>query len=169
VSSLGPGGPGQWQASGTSYAAPFVAGVAALVRAYHPALTVAQVKHRLEATADRPPANAPDSGLGWGVVNPLTAVTAILPEEGAAGVVAAAAPVPAIRPVPPMEDPIAGLLVTLGVLGALVLVAGIGLAVRLGPAGTRRRWAPARRVVLAEPHKSLDVVEETQKQQGVKS
>jgi membrane-anchored mycosin MYCP len=150
VSSLGPGGPGQWQASGTSYAAPFVAGVAALVRAYHPHLTAAQVKHRLEATADRPPANAPDKGLGWGVVNPLSAVVAILPEEGAAGVPSAAAPGPAIRPIPPVEDPIADLLVTLGVLAALVLVAAIGFAVRLGPAGMRRRWAPARHVVLAE-------------------
>lgn len=154
VSSLGPGGPGQWQASGTSYAAPFVAGVAALVRAYHPQLTAAQVKHRLEATADRPPANAPDPGLGWGSVNPLIAVTAILPEEGAAGVAAAAPPAPALRPVPPVEDPIAALLVALGVLGALFLVAAIGFAVRLGPPGTRRRWAPARRVVIAEPDRA---------------
>ncbi|MFD8500940.1 type VII secretion-associated serine protease mycosin [Amycolatopsis sp. NPDC059657] len=153
ISSLGPGGPGQWQASGTSYAAPFVAGVAALVRAYHPELTAAQVKHRLEATADRPPANAPDNALGWGVVNPLSAVTAILPEETAT-VGPPAAPVPAAHPVAPVVDPIADLLVTLGVLAVVALVAGTVLATRLGPRGTRRRWAPARQVVIADSERT---------------
>jgi type VII secretion-associated serine protease mycosin len=81
VVSLGPSGPGQWQGSGTSYAAPFVAGAAALVREYHPELTAAQVKNRLEATANRPPTEVPDPGLGWGTVNIMAAVTAVLPEE----------------------------------------------------------------------------------------
>lgn len=84
VISVGPGGPGQWEGDGTSYAAPFVAGVAALVRAYHPRLSAAQVRHRLEVTADHPAA-PPDPSVGWGVVNPLAAVTAVLPEEGSAG------------------------------------------------------------------------------------
>ena len=60
VVSIGPRGPGQWQGNGTSYAAPFVTGTAALVRAYHPQLTAAQVRHRLEVTADHPAAALPE-------------------------------------------------------------------------------------------------------------
>lgn len=151
VASLGPGGPGQWQASGTSYAAPFVTGVAALVRAYHPELTAAQVKHRLEATADRPPANVPDPGLGWGVVNPTTAVTTILPEENAGATSPVRALGSAPQPVRPHDDLIGDLLVASGLFLALVLVGAVLLAVRLGPSGMRRNWSPARRVVIAEP------------------
>ncbi|WP_394617262.1 type VII secretion-associated serine protease mycosin [Lentzea sp. JNUCC 0626] len=151
VASLGPGGPGQWQASGTSYAAPFVTGVAVLVRAYHPHLTAAQVKHRLEVTADRPPANVPDPGLGWGIVNPMTAVTAILPEENAGATASARAPGTAPRPDRPSRDVIGDLLVASGLFLAMVIIGAVLLAVRLGPTGTRRKWAPARRVVIAEP------------------
>src|SRR5262249_22309780 len=79
---LGPGGPGQWTAGGTSYSAPFVAGTAALVRAYHPGLSAAQVKHRLLVTASHPAVPLPDPALGWGTVNPMAAVTTVLPEEG---------------------------------------------------------------------------------------
>jgi subtilisin family serine protease len=58
-----------------------VSGVAALVRAYHPNLSAAQVRHRLEVTADHPPVALPDPQVGWGVVDPYAAVTAVLPEE----------------------------------------------------------------------------------------
>jgi type VII secretion-associated serine protease mycosin len=81
---LGPGAGGVGlvtAAGGTSFAAPFVAGVAALVRAYRPALTAAQVIARIEATADHPAGTLPDPGLGWGEVNPYAAVTAVLPSE----------------------------------------------------------------------------------------
>lgn len=154
VCSLGPGGPGQWQASGTSYAAPFVSGVAALVRAYHPTLTAAQVLHRLEATADRPPANAPDPSFGWGTVNPLAAVTAVLPDEGPNGAVAAPTPAAAAAPRPVVRDEIGGMLVTLSVLGTALVAAAACLAVRLVPSGMRRRWRPARRVTTTPPHES---------------
>jgi membrane-anchored mycosin MYCP len=67
---------------GTSFAAPFVTGVVALVRAYRPDLTAAQVKHRIEVTTDRPAARAlPDPVYGFGMVNPLRAVTAEIPGE----------------------------------------------------------------------------------------
>jgi type VII secretion-associated serine protease mycosin len=146
VCSIGPGGPGQWEASGTSYAAPFVAGVAALVRAYHPELTAAQVKHRLEATADRPPANVPDSGFGWGTVNPTAAVTAVLPEENPKGAVAAPVAADATTPPVPPQDRVSGVVTTLSVLGVIVIGALVCLAVRLVPIGVRRRWRPARLV-----------------------
>ena len=60
---------------GTSFATPFVSGVAALVRAYHPDLNEAQVVARIKATAD----GAAGPGTGNGMVNPVQAVTAVLP------------------------------------------------------------------------------------------
>ncbi|WP_280402510.1 hypothetical protein [Nocardia carnea] len=45
--------------------------------AYRPALTTVQVEHRLEATADHSAAALP--GLGWGTVNPVAALTTLLP------------------------------------------------------------------------------------------
>lgn len=86
VISLGIGGPGYTIDQGTSFAAPFVSGLAALIRAYHPGLTVDQLSRRMQMTADRPAGTkVPDPAVGWGVINPFKAVTAVIPEEGAAG------------------------------------------------------------------------------------
>ena len=60
--------------SGTSYAAPVVSGVAALVRARSPYLTARQVMQRIEDTAHRPAAGW-DPVLGHGVVDALAAVS----------------------------------------------------------------------------------------------
>ena len=81
VLGLGTGGPGHLVGDGTSFAAPFVAGVAALVRAYHPQLSADQVARRLELTADHPGVQLPDRQLGWGVVNPYAALATVLAEE----------------------------------------------------------------------------------------
>jgi len=72
---------GMFAMSGTQYAVAFVAGQAALVRAAFPDLTSAEVKHRIEATADRMGAGQPDQQYGWGMINPRQAVTTVLPEE----------------------------------------------------------------------------------------
>ncbi|GAA5153592.1 MULTISPECIES: type VII secretion-associated serine protease mycosin [Amycolatopsis] len=67
---------------GTSFAAPYVAGVAALVRAQYPNLNARQVMHRIEATAQHPGApGGRDNYIGFGVVNPVAALTAIVPSE----------------------------------------------------------------------------------------
>lgn len=84
VISIGPGGPGQWQQSGTSFATPFVSGAAALVRSYRPELDADQVRQRLEATATRPDVQVPDTAHGWGTVNPYAAVTSVLPGDSGA-------------------------------------------------------------------------------------
>ena len=63
--------------NGTSFAAAFVSGVVALVRSYHPRLDEAQVVARIEATAD----GGAGPGTGYGLVNPVRAVTAVLPAE----------------------------------------------------------------------------------------
>ncbi|AKN18085.1 membrane-anchored mycosin [Mycobacterium haemophilum DSM 44634] len=60
--------------SGTSYAAPIVSGLAALVRARFPALTARQVMQRIESTAHHPPPGW-DPFVGHGTVDPLAAVS----------------------------------------------------------------------------------------------
>ncbi|MDR1998487.1 MAG: S8 family serine peptidase [Frankiaceae bacterium] len=72
---------------GTSFAAPFVSGTAALVisaaTADHQPLSAAQVRNRLEATADSPGLDVPDPHYGYGILNPWLAVTAVGPEAPA--------------------------------------------------------------------------------------
>jgi type VII secretion-associated serine protease mycosin len=140
VVSLGPGGKGQWQGSGTSYAAPFVAATAALVRAYHPGLTATQVKHRLEVTADRPPAKVPDPAFGWGTVNPMAAVSTILPEEQSGQVQPVGDLPPTAAPDVPMRDAMGPALVVGGALLGIVLVFGLVWSVRLVRAAGHRGW-----------------------------
>lgn len=60
--------------SGTSYAAPVVSGVAALIRARWPQLTARQVMARIEDTAQRP-SGGWDPVVGHGVVDVVAAVT----------------------------------------------------------------------------------------------
>jgi type VII secretion-associated serine protease mycosin len=64
---------------GTSNASAIVAGVAALIRAKYPTMSAAEVVHRLTATAtDKgPPGRDPD--YGYGIVNPVAALTADVP------------------------------------------------------------------------------------------
>jgi membrane-anchored mycosin MYCP len=61
--------------SGTSYAAPVVSGIAALVRSRSPELTARQVMQRIEATAHQPAAGW-DPVVGHGVIDAVAAVTA---------------------------------------------------------------------------------------------
>ncbi|MFC9583249.1 type VII secretion-associated serine protease mycosin [Streptomyces yangpuensis] len=59
---------------GTSAAAAFVSGAAALVRAAHPDLSPAQVKKLLEDTASDSPAGGRDDARGHGMVDPAAAL-----------------------------------------------------------------------------------------------
>ncbi|WP_436777681.1 type VII secretion-associated serine protease mycosin [Yinghuangia sp. YIM S09857] len=65
---------GHCSGSGTSYAAPYASAVAALVRSIHPNWKARQVITVIEQTAQRGQAESKD-GSGWGVVDPLKAVT----------------------------------------------------------------------------------------------
>jgi membrane-anchored mycosin MYCP len=60
--------------AGTSFAAPYVAGVAALVRAHFPQLSAAKVIKRIEATAHAP-AEGWNPAIGFGIVDPVAALT----------------------------------------------------------------------------------------------
>ncbi|KUI33934.1 type VII secretion-associated serine protease mycosin [Mycobacterium sp. IS-1496] len=65
---------GHTSIAGTSYAAPVVSGIAALVRARWPHLTARQVMQRIEDTAHPPPAGW-DPVIGRGVVDVAAAVS----------------------------------------------------------------------------------------------
>ncbi|GAA2322101.1 type VII secretion-associated serine protease mycosin [Streptomyces kunmingensis] len=62
--------------NGTSFSAPYVAGVAALLKQHHKDWTAAQIVAQIEQTAERSiPGH--DNRVGWGVVDPVKAVTEI--------------------------------------------------------------------------------------------
>jgi membrane-anchored mycosin MYCP len=81
VAALGISGTGQLQVTGSQYAASFVAGEVALVRARFPELTAAEVVHRVKATADPIGGSAAGDGFGAGLINPGRSVTQVIPEE----------------------------------------------------------------------------------------
>ncbi|WP_157116699.1 type VII secretion-associated serine protease mycosin [Nocardia flavorosea] len=88
---------------GTSFAAPYVAGLAALVRSRFPELTAAQVMDRITRTAHGP-GTGRDDEIGHGLIDPLAALTAELPAEPVGVGAAAARPIAAPVP-PPGPDP----------------------------------------------------------------
>ncbi|MCX4469625.1 Subtilisin DY [Micromonospora sp. MW-13] len=70
---------GYWRVQGTSFAAPLVAATAALVRAHWPQMSAGEVVNRLISTArDIGPAGR-DDRFGYGVVDPVAALTAAVP------------------------------------------------------------------------------------------
>ncbi|WP_327133804.1 type VII secretion-associated serine protease mycosin [Streptomyces sp. NBC_01343] len=65
---------GQCIDNGTSFSAPYVAGVAALLRAKHEDWTPQQIIWQIQGTAERS-VNGRDDYVGWGVVDPVRALT----------------------------------------------------------------------------------------------
>ena len=128
--------------NGTSFATAFVSGVAALVRAAHPGLDQAQVVARITATAN----GSAGPGTGHGLINPVQAVTAILPpiSGGQAGVPtgpgAAQPHVTIDRPAHPNQQAAAIALPITAAAAALAVLA-VAAAVVI-PAGRRRHWRP---------------------------
>ena len=85
--------------SGTSYAAPVVSGLAALIRARFPTMTARQVMQRIESTAHHPPAGW-DAVVGNGTIDALAAVsTDPIPP------ISTSKPGPAPVPIPPPLAP----------------------------------------------------------------
>ncbi|MFG2905183.1 S8 family serine peptidase [Kitasatospora sp. NPDC048286] len=128
VTATGPGG-GLFTASGPGCATAHVAGAAALVLALRPELTPEQLTRRLEATAYHPGTRLPDAAVGYGVVDPVAAVTASWP----AGARAADPGSPVrVDPGPDRSRAWRALAVAGGSTGVVLLVAFGGLTARLG-------------------------------------
>ncbi|WP_086827412.1 type VII secretion-associated serine protease mycosin, partial [Allokutzneria sp. NRRL B-24872] len=115
---------------GTSFAAPYVSGVVALVRARYPHLDATQVMERIKRTARQPQGRTGrDFHIGYGMVDPVAALTAVLPEEQGINPRAPLRSTVDIAPAPPADHrPLTVALVGSGI--ALGLLALTHLAVR---------------------------------------
>lgn len=125
---------------GTSFAAGYVSGVAALVRASNRDLTAAQVASRITRTADRP-AHGWDDAVGAGVVNPYWAVLSLAgsPDE------APAAPARIVlRPTAPEPERAVRIAAAWTAALAVVLSALVLGGVTVVRSGRRRGWRPGR-------------------------
>lgn len=87
---------------GTSFAAPYVAGLSALIRQRYPTLNAKQVMNRIKVTASHPAATGGrDNLVGHGMINPVGALTAMIPSE--LGIPADKAGNITFEPTPPIE------------------------------------------------------------------
>ncbi|MEV3933739.1 MULTISPECIES: type VII secretion-associated serine protease mycosin [unclassified Streptomyces] len=122
-----PGG-GHCVDNGTSFSAPYVAGVAALIRAKHKDWTQEQIVAQIEQTAERSVAGH-DRLVGWGVIDPVRALTEddkpIEKPVAHEGVSKGEAPVPAAFHLGETADERNARLATYVVVGGGVLVASI--------------------------------------------
>ena len=107
--------------SGTSFSTAIVSGVAALVRAKYPQLSAHQIINRLTRTA-RAPARGVDNQIGYGIVDPVAALTwdvpdgSVLPKDSAK---------PLTLPPAPAPRNMAPVWVAAGGLGGALLLAGL--------------------------------------------
>lgn len=128
--------------TGTSFAAPLVTGVVALMLELNGDLTPAQVKQRLVETADRPVGTPPHPQLGWGVVNPLRALTG--PAVATSGNPTPSSTRSAVTNTTPPARDSRPELITLGVVAGAGALAVLALTLKLVlPAASRRDFAPA--------------------------
>jgi membrane-anchored mycosin MYCP len=121
--------------AGTSYAAPVVSAIAALVRSRSPELTARQVMQRIEDTAQQPAAGW-DPVVGHGVVDAVAAVsagsTARPPHDGHPS---RSIPIPEAKPLDPRPRQVA-------LRGAAICLAVSGAAVAMTASAGRLRRRP---------------------------
>jgi membrane-anchored mycosin MYCP len=80
---------------GTSFSAPYVAGLAALIKQKFPTLDAHQVMNRIKMTAQHPAApGGRNNQVGYGMINPVAALTAVVPGEPGAPPIAKAEQIP---------------------------------------------------------------------------
>ncbi|MGB6205815.1 type VII secretion-associated serine protease mycosin [Mycobacterium sp.] len=107
--------------SGTSFSTAIVSGVAALVRAKYPQLSAHQVISRLTRTA-RAPARGVDNQVGYGIVDPVAALTWDVPEGP---VLPKDSKSPLNMPPAPTPRNMVPVWVAAGGLGGALLIAGM--------------------------------------------
>jgi subtilisin family serine protease len=123
--------------SGTSDATAIIAGAAALVRARFPEMSAPEVIHRLTATADDKGLPGRDHQYGYGVLNIVRALTEDVPP------LATTEP-PTTVGAPPGRGS-SGLDRIVVVLGALGVLAAVGVALALASRHRRPSRRPSRR------------------------
>ncbi|MGH3886352.1 MAG: type VII secretion-associated serine protease mycosin [Pseudonocardiaceae bacterium] len=136
---------------GTSFATPYVAGLAALVRDRFPNLTARQVMHRIEQTAQHTAGPGGRSEeLGYGMVDPVAALTTVLPEErDSAPAPLQPATLAGLQP-PPPDNPLPRTVALAGSAAALGL---LGLTLVINHTLKRhRRHRPHNRIQRADRH-----------------
>lgn len=114
--------------AGTSFSTAIVSGVAALVRAKYPQLSAYQIINRLERTA-RAPARGVDNQVGYGVIDPVAALTWDVPEGPVKAPQQLSAPLNIPKPAPHRD--MVPIWVAAGGLTAALLIGGavFGIAV----------------------------------------
>lgn len=112
---------------GTSFAAAYVSGLAAMVRQRFPDLTPAQVINRITATS-RHPGGGVDNYVGAGVIDPVAALTWDLPAGPETAPFRVKQLPPPVYVPPPDRGPI-----------TWVVITGVGLALVLGLGAMTRR------------------------------
>jgi subtilisin family serine protease len=129
-----------WPVDDPAFAAAYVAGVVALVRAHRPGLTASQVRSRVTLTASRGPGGALDPRVGRGIVNPYGAIsaegidTSATPEPPPAAYVAGAV----AEPVDTQRAVIAASIA----LGGLALAGVAVVVLAVVRRGRARHWRP---------------------------
>lgn len=106
--------------AGTSFAAAYISGVAALVRQRFPDLTPKQVMNRIQSTA-RHPGGGVDNLVGEGVINAVAALTWDIPAGPGSAPNVRAIPPPVVTPGPDRRP------ITVVALSVLGLFAALGL------------------------------------------
>jgi membrane-anchored mycosin MYCP len=121
--------------AGTSYAAPVVSGIAALIRSRFPTMTARQVMQRIKTTAHHPP-DGRNPTVGDGVVDALAAVSTDAPAPSTPPV----HPTPAVIAAPTAAPPKpARRSRQIAFTGASVCLAVLGVALATGLANARLR------------------------------
>ncbi|MFG1871495.1 S8 family serine peptidase [Micromonospora arborensis] len=136
--SVAPRGNGHYSVGGPAVAAAYVAGAAALVRAYHPELNQAEVRHRLELTAEHPLGGQPQPGVGYGTLDLYEAVAALeIGEER----LPAGGPAMITLPEPAPSDPAKA--IAAATAAAIVAIAAAAyVSAQIVKRGRRRQWRP---------------------------